>query len=154
MLTVRCSGRLGGGRCLPRGCLPWEGCLPRGRGVCSGGLHSPRSPLPVDRTTDACENITFPQLLLQMVKGVSAQGGVHPPCGQNDRCLWKHYLSATTVADGKNRWNRLSITSLVKLNLCLLFGANWKEFSQTGSESFHIINPVNCISVQVMYWSW
>ena len=22
------------------------------------------------------------------------------PCGQNDRCLWKHYLSATTVADG------------------------------------------------------
>ena len=22
------------------------------------------------------------------------------PCGQNDRCLWKHDLSATTVADG------------------------------------------------------
>ena len=24
------------------------------------------------------------------------------PCGQNDRGLWKHYLSATTVADGNN----------------------------------------------------
>ena len=24
-----------------------------------------------------------------------------PPRGQNDRHLWKHYLSATTVADGK-----------------------------------------------------
>ena len=24
------------------------------------------------------------------------------PCGQNDRRLWKHYLSPTTVADGKN----------------------------------------------------
>ena len=36
-------------------------------------------------------------------RGVSAQGGVHlPSCGQNDRGLWKHYLSATTVADGKN----------------------------------------------------
>ena len=25
-----------------------------------------------------------------------------PPCGQNDRRLWKHYLSTTAVADGKN----------------------------------------------------
>ena len=24
-----------------------------------------------------------------------------PHCGQNDRCMRKHYLSATTVADGK-----------------------------------------------------
>ena len=24
-----------------------------------------------------------------------------PPCGQNERRLWKHNLSATTVADGK-----------------------------------------------------
>ena len=27
---------------------------------------------------------------------------VHPPRGQDDRRLWKHYLSATTVADGNN----------------------------------------------------
>ena len=33
------------------------------------------------------------------VSGVSAYGGVHPPW--TDRRLWKHYLSATTVADGK-----------------------------------------------------
>ena len=25
-----------------------------------------------------------------------------PPSGHNDRCLWKHYLSTSTVADGKN----------------------------------------------------
>ena len=28
-------------------------------------------------------------------------GGVHLPCGQNGRRLWKHNLSATTVAGGK-----------------------------------------------------
>ena len=34
---------------------------------------------------------------------VSDQGAVHlpPTRGQNDRLLWKHNLSATTVADGK-----------------------------------------------------
>ena len=94
MRTVRCSGRLRGEvsapggvcleeDCLPRGCLPrWvsaqgRGCLPMvgvsayGWGVCLGrclpkgvsvlgGVHLP----PV---TDACENITFLQLLLRMV---------------------------------------------------------------------------------------
>ena len=31
--------------------------------------------------------------------GVSAQGEClpHTPCAQNDRCLWKHYLAATTL---------------------------------------------------------
>ena len=84
--TVHCSGHLGG--CLPRGgvCPGWEvclgGCLPQGvclwgvclprrwgvlsESVCSGGVH----PL-VDRMTDACENITFPQLLLRTVITIS-----------------------------------------------------------------------------------
>ena len=35
--------------------------------------------------------------------GMSAWGSVHLPLGQNDRCLWKHYLSATTVADGNKK---------------------------------------------------
>ena len=48
MCTVRCSGR-------PRD-LP-----PKGVSV-YGGL-----PGGLDRMTDACENITFPQLLMQMV---------------------------------------------------------------------------------------
>ena len=55
--------------CLPRGCLPrgvsvlggvsaWE-CLPRG--VCT----------PVNRITDRCTNITFPQLRLRAVISIS-----------------------------------------------------------------------------------
>ena len=56
MRTVRCSSRLGGG------------CLPEG-GVCLGGVWTAgvyTSPIPpVDRMTDACENISFPQILLQ-----------------------------------------------------------------------------------------
>ena len=56
--------------CLPRGqCLPRGGCLPRGclpRGVSAGGDICPGSvwqtPLPVNRMTDRCKNITLPQL--------------------------------------------------------------------------------------------
>ena len=84
MCTVRCSGhcREGGlpggvcpgvclpGRCLPGGYLPGR-CLPRGvsaRGVgVYPSMHWGRHP-PVNRITDACENITFPQLLLRTVK--------------------------------------------------------------------------------------
>ena len=85
------------GGCLPRGRgyaqggSAQGGCLPRGRGyargasaqggsaqgggVCPGGLPggcfclgvSARPPRPVDKITDACENITFPYLLLRTV---------------------------------------------------------------------------------------
>ena len=54
MRTVRCSGHLGGG----------------GEGVCPGvvsawGAH----PVPpVNKITDKCKNITFPQLLLRTLK--------------------------------------------------------------------------------------
>ena len=47
------------------------GCLP-------GGVHLPP---PVDRMTDACENITFPQLLLRMVTTV------HPDCTHASTCI-------------------------------------------------------------------
>ena len=53
--------------CLPMGgvcvCLG-GGCLPRGC-VCLGGIHL--SPLWTESLTQACENITFPQLRLRMV---------------------------------------------------------------------------------------
>ena len=60
MRNVRCSGPLGG-----RGCMPRVGVCLSGEGVSAQvGVHLP----PVDRMTDACENITFPQLLLRTVK--------------------------------------------------------------------------------------
>ena len=52
MRTVYCNGRLGGGGVLPGG-------------LCLAGMCTPP---PVDRMTDACENITFPQLLLRTAK--------------------------------------------------------------------------------------
>ena len=56
MRTIRCSGRLGGWS-LPRaGVYPAGACLPR------GVYTSPRR-----GQTDACEKITFPQLLLRTV---------------------------------------------------------------------------------------
>ena len=51
------------GGCLPRGSLPW--------GVSAWGVHPQtqmQTPPPVNRITDRCKNITFPQLLLQTVK--------------------------------------------------------------------------------------
>ena len=57
--------------------VEWVSGLPRG-GVCPGGVSAWGRCLP--------------------------RGRVHPsPCGQNDRRLWKLYLSATTVADGKQK---------------------------------------------------
>ena len=68
--------------CIPIGCLPSAavavsgrvssigGCLPRV--ICLGEVYTPgprgRHPDPVDRMTDTCESITFPQLLLLTVK--------------------------------------------------------------------------------------
>ena len=64
MPTVRCRGRLGEGASSIGGCLP--------RVVCLGEVYTPgprgRHPHPVDRMTDTCESITFPQLLLRTVK--------------------------------------------------------------------------------------
>ena len=72
-----------GGWCLPRGCLPEGECLPRGfcrgclpEGWClpGGGVSALGWCIPactqadtpsVDRMTDACENITLPQVRCQ-----------------------------------------------------------------------------------------
>ena len=67
MRTVRCRGRLGGGGWW----WWWSGwwwCLYRGVSA-YGGVHLPPT---VDRKTDACENITFQQLLLRMVTTLSS----------------------------------------------------------------------------------
>ena len=60
----------GGGGVCPGGICPGRGCLSRGVspvGVCPGGvypsMHWGRHP-PVDRMTDRCKNITFPQVHL------------------------------------------------------------------------------------------
>ena len=53
-------GAVCAGGCLPTG-MSARGCLPRG-GVCPGGCTPPSC-----GQTDACENITFPQLLLRTV---------------------------------------------------------------------------------------
>ena len=75
MRTVRCSGHLsGGGAVLSAegvsawgGCLPMEGCVcPEGRCLPRGGVHLP--PLLTEFLTHACENITFPELLLRTIK--------------------------------------------------------------------------------------
>ena len=66
MHTVRCSVCLGGvclgewggvclGRCLARGMSAWG--VSAQRGVCPGGVRLPS----VNRRTDRCKNITFPQ---------------------------------------------------------------------------------------------
>ena len=64
MRTVRCSGRLSRGGCLPIvGGVSWRVCvcLPR------GGVHLH----PVNRMTGGCKSITFPQLPLRTVKIIS-----------------------------------------------------------------------------------
>ena len=62
-----CPGAVCPGAVCPGGLSAQGGCLPRG-GVCLGGV---------------------------------CLGGCLPhtpsPCGQNGRCLWKHYLAATTL---------------------------------------------------------
>ena len=79
MRTVRCSGRLGwGGVCLG-GCLP-KGCTPPG----------PEADTPLDPVAD-----THTPTQRQTPPWARRQT---PP----DRQVQKHYLSATTVADGKN----------------------------------------------------
>ena len=55
-------GCLPGGVCAQGGCLLKGGCLPR---EVSAGECTPR---PSCGQTDTCENITFPQILLQTVK--------------------------------------------------------------------------------------
>ena len=69
-----CLGGVYLGCVCPKGCLPGEGgvCLGMSAwgGVCPGGVFLGESAPPpaVDRMTEACEIIAFPQLLLLTVK--------------------------------------------------------------------------------------
>ena len=60
-VVIWMRGLLGG--CLPRG-VSARGCLPRG---CMAACNGADTPLWTDFFTHACENITFPQLLLRTV---------------------------------------------------------------------------------------
>ena len=60
MRTVCCSGRLGGGGVQEGVCVSGGVCIP----ACNGA----DTPLWTELLTHACENSTFPQLLLQIVK--------------------------------------------------------------------------------------
>ena len=96
-----------GGVCLPRGDVCPGGCPP--------GEVSARGCLPM---------------------GV---GGVHPPdpeadtpCGQNDSRLCKHYLSATTVADGKY---------LIQLSKHFVFsGQRLNQHQRSGGRRVYLIS--------------
>ena len=48
------------GGCLSRGWLP-RGSLPQGKYLPGGGCLGRQPPYPVNRITDRCKNITFPQ---------------------------------------------------------------------------------------------
>ena len=113
MRTVRCSGRLeregavSAWRvvCL-EGVCPW-GCLPGGvcpGGVCPGGclprggVHLP----PVNRITDRCKNITFPQLCLRTVITTQTVNPVRRSSSRsrfgsrvNGICQWKPLIYKT-----------------------------------------------------------
>ena len=97
-MTDRCKNitflQLLGGCLLPTGCLLPRGCLLPLGCLLPGGVYFPGG--------GGC-------LLLGVSasKGVSAQGvypsmywGRQPPCGQNDRQVLKHNLSANSFADG------------------------------------------------------
>ena len=53
-----------------------------------------------------------------------------PPCEQNDKCLWKHNFSATTIADGKMRMHYGSSISFKRL-CTMSFG---RSFGNTSIE--------------------
>ena len=84
MRTVRCSGRLMGVGCLPGGCLPG--------GICPG--------------VRVCQGCVSAQGCLP--EGCLPEGCTPPPLW-TDRHLWKHNLSTTTVADGKNNISFLNL---------------------------------------------
>ena len=89
MRTVRCSSRRWGGvELCPSAC--WDTCL---------GVYAPvHAGIPA-------WGVSIPVHAGIPAQGVSApvHAGIHIPSAMDrilDRRLWKHYLSATTVADG------------------------------------------------------
>ena len=88
--------------CIPVGCVPSAAVA-----VCEGGDVWPGGCL----LAGICPGGCLPGM---SAHGVSTQGvypsmhlGRHPPPVDRilDTCLWKHYLSATSFADGKDGWH-------------------------------------------------
>ena len=80
--------------CIPVGCVPSVAvAVSWGGGVCLGVSAE---------EWGVCPGVG-PRNGVSTQERCLSQGGLpHPPRGENDRRLWKHNLSATTVADGKN----------------------------------------------------
>ena len=81
MRTVRCSGRRGGGGGLPGDVSVQWGVCPEVSAW--GGMSAPGS---------VCLGGVYPSMHWDRP--------LPPTCEQNHRYLWKHNLSATTVAGG------------------------------------------------------
>ena len=63
-----CLGCACRGHVSPGGaCIPGERACPGGQGACPGSMYPTHAPLWTEFLTHACENITFPQLLLRAV---------------------------------------------------------------------------------------
>ena len=103
MRTVRYSSRLGGGSACQGGiCLPGE-CLPGTVSACPGGVCLPggvsaQGGVHLPRGLSTCQGVSARGCL--PAGGVCLPGSLHLPPPWTDRHLWKHNLSATTVADG------------------------------------------------------
>ena len=96
MCTVRCSGRLWGERCLPRG-VSAKGCLPRGGvclgdSVCKGGVYLGGVCLGGVYLGGVCPGDVY--LGGCLPRRVSAR---YPPVGRMTGRCKKHYLAATTL---------------------------------------------------------
>ena len=73
-----------------------------------------------------------------------------PPLGQKDRCPWKHYLPATTVAGGKNaKKSSPRTTALYSLQRCLcalVLVWKWMPWLLCISRIVHMYVEVNASS--------
>ena len=63
------------------------------------------------RTVSCCDRLGGVLPMGGVCLGVSTQGGCTPPCEQNDWQVQKHYLSATSFTDGKNKFGLKYTTS-------------------------------------------
>ena len=111
-----CLGRCVSAReCLPRRCLPGWVYTPQTQG---------QTPLPVNRITDRCRNITFPQLLLwTVINPFSRRPTTRLPLGQGrgggGPCMVREGAWAEhRVKNSSNRNNRTTrITTGLKLKV-------------------------------------
>ena len=141
MCTIRSSGHLPGDVCLgdvypwvsalggictggvclggvcPEGVFTQRGCLPRA-GVSTMGRCLPGGVcLGMSAQGNVCPGGCLPRGCLPKEGCVSQHAlGQTPHCGQNDRQVWKQFLSATSFVDGKKY---LSLEGLQPATFCV-----------------------------------